>query len=165
MNPLLALQGKVPGLEIKLTSGYASAPVKLELRGRSVLGNFISDPLYVIDGVPLTTVDAGKGSSYNGGSTGFIQNQFTGPANGQSPLFSINPSDIESISVLKDADATAIYGSRGANGVILITTKKGKPGRTSFNISISSGMNTPTRYIDLMNTTEYLAVRKEAFKK
>ncbi|HVU85109.1 MAG TPA: TonB-dependent receptor plug domain-containing protein, partial [Puia sp.] len=127
MNPLIALEGKVPGLDVNQTSGYNSSPVTVELRGRSAISNTIhSDPLYIIDGVPLTVVALNDGY-YAGGSPGFLQNGFGGPAEGQSPLFSLNPSDIESIEVLKDADATAIYGSRGANGVILITTKKGRP--------------------------------------
>ncbi len=161
MNPLMALQGKVPGLEVVQTSGYASAPFKVELRGRSSVGDFAADPLYIIDGVPLTVLDLrGGGYPY---SHGFIQNRLTGPANGQSPFFSINPSDIESIEVLKDADATAIYGSRGANGVILITTKKGKAGNTQFDVSVQHGITKVTRYWNMLNTEQYLKVRKEAF--
>ncbi len=133
INPLQALQGRVAGLEIIQTSGYASAPFKVELRGRNAIDNrFPSDPLYIIDGVPLTILDIGGSSSVSRGSMGLIQNGFNGPAEGQSPLFNINPTDIESIEVLKDADATAIYGSRGANGVIIITTKKEKPVRPAL---------------------------------
>ncbi len=69
-------------------------------------------------------MDVGGTTNYTRGSSGFVQNGTIGPADGQSPFFSINPADIESIEILKDADATAIYGSRGANGVILVTTKK-----------------------------------------
>jgi TonB-linked SusC/RagA family outer membrane protein len=166
MNPLLALQGKVAGLDIVQTSGYASAPVKVELRGRSAINSiFTSDPLYIIDGVPLTVLEIGQESSYQTGSTGFIQtgSQFNGPADGQSPLFSINSADIESIEVLKDADATAIYGSRGANGVILITTKKGKAGKTKFDLHVQEGVDAVVRYWKLMNTAQYLAMRWEAF--
>jgi TonB-linked SusC/RagA family outer membrane protein len=169
MNPLLALQGKVAGLEVTQINGYASAPIKVELRGRSSIGidpshTFPSDPLYIIDGVPLTVNDVSGSSSYTGGSSGFIQSQLTGPAGGQSPLFSLNPSDIESIEVLKDADATAIYGSRGANGVILITTKRGKAGKSRFNINAKHGVTMVTRYYDMLNTQQYLSVRREAFK-
>ncbi len=119
MNPLLALQGKVAGLNVTQTSGFASAPVKVELRGRNVIGvrpneSIPSDPLYIIDGVPLTILEIGGASNYERGSTGFLQSfGFTGPAGGQSPFFNLNASDIQSIEVLKDADATAIYGSRG----------------------------------------------------
>ncbi len=161
-NPLLALEGRVAGLQVAQTSGYASAPIKVELRGRSTVGEFPSDPLYIIDGVPLTVLDVGSGGTYPT-SKGFLQNRLTGPADGQSPLFSVNPADIESIEILKDADATAIYGSRGANGVILITTKKGKPGRSQFNIGVQQGITRATRFWDLLNTQQYLTVRQEAF--
>src|SRR5690606_640222 len=79
-----------------------------------------------------------------------------------SPLNAINTTDIESIEVLKDADATAIYGSRGANGVVLITTKKGKTGATRFQGSISSTMGHVSHFLRLMDTQQYLEVRKEA---
>jgi len=162
MNPLLALEGKVAGLDINMTNGYASAPIRVELRGRATIsGSFPADPLYIIDGVPLTVLDPGNISSYQTGSTGFDQTGYS-PASGQSPFFSINPNDIESIEVLKDADATAIYGSRGANGVILISTKKGKAGRTVFNIRANEGVNFVTRHFDLMDSREYVAMRREA---
>ncbi len=170
MNALIALQGKVPGLNVTQLNGFASAPVKVELRGRNVIGvrpdeSFPSDPLYIVDGVPLTILEIGGGSSYTNGSTGFLQSfVFRGPAGGQSPFFSINPADIESIEVLKDADATAIYGSRGANGVILVTTKKGKAGKTNFNLSINQGITKVTRYWDMMKTEQYLQMRKQAYK-
>ncbi|WP_162846942.1 SusC/RagA family TonB-linked outer membrane protein [Mucilaginibacter gracilis] len=166
MNPLLALQGKVAGLDVTQTSGYASAPVKVELRGRNSLNDQItSDPLYIIDGVPLTVLEVGGASNYNSGSAGFLQNgNIRGPAGGQSPFFNVNPGDIESIEVLKDADALAIYGSRGANGVILVTTKKGKAGKTKVDAHVDQGISRQTRFYQLMNTQQYLAVRKEAFK-
>ncbi|MBN8856232.1 MAG: SusC/RagA family TonB-linked outer membrane protein [Sphingobacteriales bacterium] len=164
MNPVLMLEGKVPGLEVTQTSGFGTAPVKLELRGRGALSTTMhSDPLYVIDGVPLTIVGLNDGY-YIYGSPGFLQNGMGGPAGGQSPLFSINPADIESIEILKDADATAIYGSRGANGVILITTKKGKPGQTRFDLNVQQGVTHVSRYYDLLNTQQYLAMRHEAFR-
>ncbi|SEW04728.1 TonB-linked outer membrane protein, SusC/RagA family [Chitinophaga sp. YR573] len=161
MNPLLALQGKIAGLDVSQVNGYASAPVKVELRGRNSIGDYSSDPLYIIDGVPLTVLELSGGAYPT--SNGFIQNGLTGPARGQSPLFSINPADIESISVLKDADATAIYGSRGANGVILITTKKGKIGKTQFDLRIQHGITKATRFWDMLNTQQYIQVRREAF--
>jgi TonB-linked SusC/RagA family outer membrane protein len=163
MNPILALQGKVPGLIVQQTTGYASSPVKIELRGRSVIdGSNPVEPLYVIDGVPLKILEL-SGGNYDAGSSGFLQNGSGGPAGGQSPFFSINPNDIESMSVLKDADATAIYGSRGANGVILITTKKGKPGRTKFESSVYRGIQKVTRFYKMLNTKQYLQTRREAF--
>jgi TonB-linked SusC/RagA family outer membrane protein len=165
MNPLLALEGRVAGLVITPTTGYASGPVKVEIRGRNTINpGFTSDPLYIIDGVPLTVLEVGGMSSYQGGSSGFVQNGVFAPAGGQSPLFSLNPADIESIEVLKDADATAIYGSRGANGVILITTKKGKAGKTKFDLGLTQGMSEVTRHWSMLNTTQYLQMRREAFK-
>lgn len=166
MNPLLALQGRVAGLEVSQINGYASAPVKVELRGRSAIsGAFTPDPLYIIDGVPLTVLDViGSSSLYSSGSNGFTQSGIGNPAGGQSPLFSINPNDIESIEVLKDADATAIYGSRGANGVILISTKKGKAGKAKLDMHIQEGITRVSRFWDMMNTSQYVAMRKEALR-
>lgn len=166
MNPLLALQGKVPGLVITPTSGLASGPVRVEIRGRKALNSsFPSDPLYVINGVPLTVLEVKELSPLSNGksavSRGFDQ---SGESDGQSPFFGMNANDIESIEVLKDADATAIYGSRGANGVILITTKKGMAGKTSANLSIQNGVSFPTRYFQMLNTEQYLEMRKEAFR-
>lgn len=166
MNPLMALQGRVAGLDIQQTSGYASGPLKVEIRGRGAVDpSMVSDPLYIVDGVPLSVVEVGGNSNYATGSSGFLQNPgLVGPAGGQSPLFSINPSDIESISVLKDADATSIYGSRGANGVIIITTKKGKVGKTKFDVHVDQGVNKVTRYWKMLNTPQYLQMRREAFR-
>lgn len=165
-NVLQALQGKVAGLTISQTSGYASAPFKVEIRGRTTIStDFPSEPLIIVDGVPLTVISGGANSgNYETGSTGFIQNGFDSPAKGQSPLYSINPDDIESISVLKDADATAIYGSRGGRGVILITTKKGKPGKTILDANVSHGVSFVKNYYDMLSTPEYVAMRYEAFK-
>lgn len=166
MNPLQALQGRVPGLVITQTNGYASAPWKIEIQGRnSIDPKMPSDPLFIIDGVPLTIVEVNltRGSNING-TIGFLQNGMGGPANGQSPFFNINPADIESIEVLKDADATSIYGSRGANGVILITTKKAKIGKTSLDVHFNQGVSKVTRFWDMLNTKQYLAMRREAFK-
>jgi len=166
MNPLLTLQGRIPGLEITPTSGYASAPIKVEIMGRNSLNsNFSSDPLYIIDGVPLTVLNIASQSAsyYSAGSPGFIQNGMNNPANGQSPFFSLNPNDIESIEVLKDADATAIYGSRAANGVILITTKKGRSGKTQFNFDVSQGVSSLAGlHWNMLNNTQYFQMRREA---
>lgn len=165
INPLQTLQGKIPGVSVTQTSGYASAPFKIEIRGRSNFNNvFTSDPLYIIDGVPLTVLEVSGRSGYPQGSAGFIQNGIPNPANGQSPFFSLDPQNIESIEVLKDADATAIYGSRGANGVILITTKKGKAGKSELSINVTEGLSKVSRYWDLMNTPQYLQMRREAYK-
>jgi TonB-linked SusC/RagA family outer membrane protein len=169
MNPLLALNGRVPGVLITPTSGYQSAPVKVEIRGRNTIDpKLVSDPLYVIDGMPLTVLDittnSGLTSSYENGSTGFVQAGLFSNTKGQSPLFSINPADIESISVLKDAAATAIYGSRGANGVILNTTKRAKPGKTRLNVNVQQSVSMAPGRLDLLKTPEYLQMRREAMK-
>lgn len=163
MNPLIALQGKVPGVDVTTNNGYASAPVRIEIRGRSVIDDQQpSEPLYIIDGVPLTVLNI-SGNNYASGSSGFNQG-ITGPAGGQSPFFSVNPQDIESITVLKDADATALYGSRGANGVIIITTKKGKAGKTQLDFNLNHGESLITQRYNLLNTQQYLMMRNEAFK-
>jgi TonB-dependent starch-binding outer membrane protein SusC len=150
-SPLLALQGKVPGLMIEQSSGIPGAGYKVEIRGQNHLQGFgkTSDPFYVIDGVPY--ISQLPGGSLNGGLIG------------GSPLNYINPLDIESISVLKDADATSIYGSRAANGAILITTKKGKNGPLGLDLSISHGFTKPKLGLEMMNTKQYLEMRKEAF--
>jgi TonB-linked SusC/RagA family outer membrane protein len=166
MNPLLALEGRVAGLDITPATGYASGAIKAEIRGRSTINpGFTSDPLYIIDGVPLTVLELGNGTtSYQNGSSGFLQSGAFSAFGTQSPLFSLNPSDIESITVLKDADATAIYGSRGANGVIIITTKRGKAGKTKFDLNLAQGASEVTRHWDMLNTTQYLEMRRKAFK-
>ncbi|MBO9728518.1 MAG: SusC/RagA family TonB-linked outer membrane protein [Chitinophaga sp.] len=166
MNPLLALQGRVPGMVITPTTGYASSPVKVQIRGRSSINpNVLSEPLYVVDGVPLNILNISGYAvgEYGDVSPGLDQSQTFNPAQGQSPLFTMNPQDIESIEVLKDGGATAIYGSRGANGVILITTKKGKPGETRFDLGASQGATAVTRFWPMLNTQEYLQMRREAF--
>lgn len=163
-NPLLALQGRVAGMIVTPTNGYASSPVKIEIRGRKTISSdFVSDPLYIIDGVPLNNLELGTGSSYDRGSAGVVQNGFS-VTGGQSPFYNLNSKDIESIEVLKDGDATAIYGSRAANGVILITTKKGRPGETKFSTNIDQGFSAVTQHWDMLNTQQYLEIRREAFK-
>lgn len=154
VNVLDAIAGRVPGLRISQSANTAGAR-KVELRGRNVLNeNMFTDPLYVVDGLPIATLSVnplGAGTPVSGGYS-----------TTESPLYMINPLDIESVDVLKDADATALYGSRGANGVIIITTKKGKPGPTRFNVSYSKVFSGVQRYMDMMNTEQYLAVRREA---
>jgi TonB-linked SusC/RagA family outer membrane protein len=159
-NVLLALEARVPGLFITQNSGLPGGGVTVRIQGQNSIGNG-SDPLYVIDGVPLlsqlpaTGIDGILGSSGGSGSGG--------SSNG-SPLSYINPSDIESIEVLKDADATAIYGSRAANGAILITTKKGKAGQTKVSFNLQQGWGKATRKMDMLNTRQYLDMRYEALK-
>ncbi|WP_050982052.1 SusC/RagA family TonB-linked outer membrane protein [Mucilaginibacter paludis] len=147
-NPLMVLEGNVPGLNLKQASGQTGSGVNIQIRGYNSIQQG-SAPLYIVDGVPYPGSSIGTFSFGNGG---------------QSPLESLNPSDIESIDVLKDADATAIYGSRGANGVILITTKKGKAGNTKFNATVYQGNADVSRKLDLLNTPQYIQMRQEAFK-
>ncbi|SDF70679.1 TonB-linked outer membrane protein, SusC/RagA family [Mucilaginibacter pineti] len=158
-NPMAALQGRVAGLVITQTSGVAGSAFKIQLRGQSSLDRTLSqtNPLFIIDGVPFES-----GNSISNQINSAANNPVSVSSGGLSPLNSINPQDIESIDVLKDADATAIYGSRGANGVILITTKKGKPGRTVVNINANSGVSKVSRTMDMLNTQQYVQIRKEA---
>ncbi|THU34736.1 SusC/RagA family TonB-linked outer membrane protein [Niastella caeni] len=151
-NPLLALQGRVPGLFITQANGLPGTGVTVQIQGRNSIGSG-NNPLYIIDGVPyasqmLPTVYAPQFGGFGAGS----------------PFNFINPADIESIDILKDADATAIYGSRAANGAILITTKKGKAGKTKVDINLQSGGGKVTRKLDLLNTPQYLEMRNEALK-
>ncbi|SHK77971.1 TonB-linked outer membrane protein, SusC/RagA family [Chitinophaga jiangningensis] len=165
-NPLAALAGRVPGMVVSPTSGNEAAPIRIEIRGRNNINqNFASAPMIIIDGIPSSVLDLYGGA--NGDtkmayiSQGLNQAQ-TGIST--SPLFGINPRDIASIDVLKDADATAIYGSRGANGVIIINTKRGTSGVPSVDVNVSEGLTIVTRYPKLLNTTDYLQLRREAFK-
>lgn len=154
-NPLQALQGRVPGLYIQQSNGVPGSNVTVRIRGQNSLGSG-NDPLYVIDNVPFIPGNL---------SSTFTSANILGGA-GISPLNSINPSDIESMEILKDADATAIYGSRGANGVILITTKKGKAttgGKPKIDLNVYTGASKVTRKMDMLNSFQYLAMRKEAF--
>lgn len=139
------LQGRVPGVQISQSSGAPGSPLRVRIRGNNSV-QFGNEPLYVVDGFPL---DPGFGSGNIQGDGNFGNNQ------GTSPLAFINPNDIESISVLKDASATAIYGARGANGVIIITTKKGKAGKTKITFDHYSGLQQVTRHLDLLNSQEW----------
>ncbi len=150
-NVLATMQGRMAGVNITQDTGMPGGGFSVEIRGRSSLRADGNNPLYIIDGVPYSSQDIG--SSFTSGNMPSRTN----------PLNSINPGDIASIEVLKDADATAIYGSRGANGVVLITTKKGKEGKTAFMVNYQYGLGQVTHFMDLMNTQQYLAMRKEAF--
>jgi TonB-dependent starch-binding outer membrane protein SusC len=143
-----ALQGRAAGVVAVNTSGQPGASVSIRIRGQGTL-NAAAEPLYVIDGIPMQNVsqgghDVGLGDALGNGSV----STFSG-------LSSINPADIESLEVLKDASATAIYGSRGANGVVLITTKKGKKGDAKFTYDGEYGVQEQVKRIDVMNLREY----------
>uniref|UniRef100_UPI003456B8C3 SusC/RagA family TonB-linked outer membrane protein n=1 Tax=uncultured Flavobacterium sp. TaxID=165435 RepID=UPI003456B8C3 len=152
-NPLAALQGRMAGVNISQSSGAPGGGFDVQIRGRNSIRPDGNSPLYIIDGIPYGTEQLG--SSFVSGSSL--------PNLGLNPLSTINPMDIESIEVLKDADATAIYGSRGANGVVLITTKKGKAGKTKFQFNAYSGTTSVARKLKLMNTPQYLDMRRQAF--
>ncbi|MBE8723451.1 SusC/RagA family TonB-linked outer membrane protein [Flavobacterium hungaricum] len=150
-NILASMQGRMAGVSITQTTGVPGGGFDIKIRGQNSLRTDGNSPLYIIDGVPFSSESIG--ASQTGTS-------FPGLT---SPLNSINPDSVESIEILKDADATSIYGSRGANGVVLITTKKGKAGRTRYSINASSGTGRVTKFLNLMDTTEYLKMRRQAF--
>ncbi|QEC76431.1 SusC/RagA family TonB-linked outer membrane protein [Mucilaginibacter ginsenosidivorax] len=143
-----ALQGAVSGIQVTQATGQPGAGVTVQVRGVNSI-NAVAEPLYVIDGFPTSN----SNSLTDAGVT-------NGPK--INPLASINTSDIESIEVLKDASATAIYGTRGANGVIIITTKKGKAGVSSINYDGSYGRQQVIKTIPLLNTTQWEALRNDA---
>jgi TonB-dependent starch-binding outer membrane protein SusC len=141
-----ALQGAVTGVQVTPTSGQPGGGVSIRIRGgSSVTGG--NEPLYVIDGFPITA-----SSSAAGTATGAEIN----------PLSTINPGDIESIDLLKDASATAIYGSRGANGVVIITTKKGKTDSNKITYDGSYGVQSLREKIDLLNAKQFADLRNDA---
>lgn len=153
-NPLAALEDRVPGLRIVQQTGVSGGTFNVQIRGKNSIANG-NDPLYVIDGVPYTSnLLPSQGAGIFGANNAGI------PGN---PLNFINMNNIESIDVLKDADATAIYGSRGANGVILITTKKGKSGKMAVELNVNSGIGKVKNRLDFMNTQQYLQMRRQAF--
>ncbi|MGV9004425.1 SusC/RagA family TonB-linked outer membrane protein [Flavobacterium sp.] len=150
-NVLAAMQGRMAGVNIVQTTGTPGGGFEIQIRGQNSIRANGNSPLYIIDGVPYASDPIGSGLA-----SAIIPTQ-------PSPLNSINPDQIESIEVLKDADATAIYGSRGANGVVLITTKKGTAGKTRFTGRLSQGVGSVTRFMDLLTTPQYIAMREEAF--
>lgn len=136
-NIASALQGELAGVEIRTTSGAPGSGVQINVRGATSInesGN--SNPLFVVDGVPMDE---------------------------DFDLVNLNPQDIESIEVLKDASSSAIYGSRGANGVVIITSKKGNDeGKVRVNFSADYSLSAPERYMDIMSPTEWIEWRKKA---
>jgi TonB-linked SusC/RagA family outer membrane protein len=163
-NPLLALQGRVPGLNIIQNSGYAGSGVAVSIQGISSIASGVgNDPLYVVDGIPYPSRMLNSLSRIQGTSGENVPNQAGFRAGAGNPLSFINPADIESIDVLKDADATAIYGSRAASGAIIITTQKGKGGKTKVDLNAQTGWGNMIRRLDVLNTEQFLEMRKEAY--
>jgi TonB-linked SusC/RagA family outer membrane protein len=156
-NPLNALQGRIAGAIVTQANGLPGARVTIQIRGVNSL-NSGQQPLYIIDGIPFNMQDQAVPATNDLNSFGiFAANR------GISPFSMINPSDIERIDILKDADATAIYGTKAANGVVLVTTKKGKSGKTKLDVNVYRGAGKVSRFIDMMNTDQYLQLRREAY--
>lgn len=144
-SPEQLMQGRVAGVQITSNSGEPGAINTIRVRGTSsILGG--NQPLYVVDGVPISNDDIGNGSAGGAGNT---------PA--RNPLNFLNSSDIASMDILKDASATAIYGSRGANGVIIITTKKGRSGAPKLDFSVQGSLSTISKKYELLDRTAFLA--------
>ena len=148
------MQGAFAGVNISQNSGKPGGSTTIRVRGGTSV-NASNEPLYVIDGVPI---DAAAGSSQSNIST-YTNNYFDQET--ANPLSLLNPNDIESIDVLKDASATAIYGSRGANGVIMITTKKGKAGVQQLNYGYSVGFSTSAKKLDMLSADQYRQACKD----
>ena len=154
-NVMQAVQGNAPGLFIQQTTGQPGGAFDLNVRGAANLTSGLIAPLVIVDGIRYpggtlpTNADALSTVNFLGGGSG---------------LNYINPNDIESIDILKDADATAIYGSSGAYGVILITTKKARAGQPTLNVNVYDGVSTKGEMPRLLNTPEYRGLRLEAIK-
>lgn len=151
-DPLLVLQGRVTGMTVNQTTGLSGGQIKVQIRGLNSIKRGVQ-PLFIVDGVPYEpNMNAAPLGGYGALGTTISSLNF------------INPADIQSIDILKDADATAIYGSRGANGVILITTKKGNIGNAKVDVNINNGWQSVDDRLNLLNTEQYLEMRREAFK-
>ncbi|WP_175633736.1 SusC/RagA family TonB-linked outer membrane protein [Pedobacter ghigonis] len=144
------LQGKIAGVRVVNSSGEPGGGVDVTIRGVGSIRSG-STPLFVVDGVPLTNDDVSPGG----------QNVGLGGSRAKNPLNFLNTSDIESISVLKDASAAAIYGARGSNGVVIVTTKKGKKGEGTFALDSYLGISNVAKKLDLLTADEYRAAIKD----
>ena len=158
-NVLSSLQGRMAGVTIIQSTGTPGGGFDVQIRGKNSLRTYQTaafngnSPLYVIDGVPVPALNEYKSGLSNG----------TIPYGDINPLSAISPEDIASIEVLKDADATSIYGSRGANGVVLVTTKRGSKGKTVVKLNNSYGIGQFANLPEMMSTEEYLKMRRLAF--
>lgn len=150
------LQGRMSGVAVTQNDAAPGGGISIQVRGVStLLGS--SEPLYVIDGVPVANSRASLKQAGPQEENHIIMTN-------TNPLSSISPADIESIEVLKDASATAIYGSRGANGVVLVTTKKGKAGKGRVSLTTTQGVATVSKKLDMLNAWEYAQYVNEANK-
>ncbi|MDQ6470975.1 TonB-dependent receptor [Flavobacterium sp. LHD-80] len=158
------LQGKAAGVSVTNNSGQPGGAASVRVRGTtSITGT--NEPLYVIDGVPISGDATGKSTSGQtlAGKDGFSSSGGSGN-NAMSPLSMINPNDIESMDILKDASATAIYGSRGANGVIIITTKQGKKGTGKVSYENYTSFASVTNKLDVLTLPEYATLKTNLAK-
>jgi TonB-linked SusC/RagA family outer membrane protein len=146
------IMGRAPGVQIYQNSSEPGGGINVQIRGVGSV-NAGNEPLYVIDGLPIDNAPAVAAAGPS----------MPGNRNPRNPLNAINPSDIESIEILKDASATAIYGARGANGVIMITTKKGTEGKMQVNYDAYYGMQQVANKLDVMTATEYQTVLNELY--
>jgi len=142
-----ALQGRAPGVLVSQQGGTPGAPVRIQVRGTSSISSG-TEPLYIVDGVYIFQELTGIGDGMT--------------ANAVNPLITINPDDVASIEILKDAAATAIYGARGGNGVIIITTKQGRKGQGNFSVTLNRGSTSPIKLMDNASGSEWLAVVDQA---
>ena len=158
------LQGKVSGVSVTNNSGAPGSAASVRVRGTTSISG-TNEPLYVIDGVPVSGDATGKSTSGRSlaGKDGFSASGGSGN-NAVSPLSMINPSDIESMDILKDASATAIYGSRGANGVIIITTKSGKKGTGRISYENFTSFSEVTNKLDVLTLPEYATLKTDLAK-
>ena len=151
ISPEAAIQGRLPGVYISTPGGNPGGRPEVQIRGIGTFGN--AEPLYVIDGVPITEFGTGASS-----------NSRAGDLRGNINILSfINPADIESVSVLKDASAAAIYGVRAANGVILITTKRGQNGAPRVSLDASYGVQEAVNTYDVLNVDQYVDLYTDAY--
>lgn len=158
------LQGKAAGVSVTNNSGQPGGAASVRVRGTtSITGT--NEPLYVIDGVPISGDATGKSTSGQtlAGKDGFSSSGGSGN-NAMSPLSMINPNDIESMDILKDASATAIYGSRGANGVIIITTKSGKKGTGKISYENYTSFATVSNKLDVLDLSQYATLKTDLAK-
>jgi len=138
-----ALQGRAAGVQVRSSNGLPGGAVNIRIRGVGSV-NAGNEPLFIVDGVQLN----------NQSNAAFTQSN---------PLAFLNPNDIESMEILKDAASAAIYGSQAANGVVIITTKKGKQGKAKFEFNAFSGETQPMKYLDVLGGSEWYAMRRDAF--
>jgi len=152
------IQGKLAGVSVANNNGQPGAAVSIRVRGTTSL-NGTNEPLYIIDGVPISGDATGKSTSGRPIAGGDFSSTGGSGSVAVSPISFLNPNDIESIDVLKDASATAIYGSRGANGVIIITTKSGKKGIGKISYEGYTSVSQNYKYLDVLNLQQYAALQ------